>query len=841
MLAGLVLANLISSSNMGDWSFDYQSRSGLKVVASDVNIVQGSFFQYYAPGWTKGYYSSNWDDQVITRTPEGTRVTFGNPNSAASGTIDFRRVGNALIAEYELAWNSDDPCMIEASFGHLWAPAFLQGTVQTAGVTARTFTKPPVPSATPEARQIGSPSNQFAFKNPLLNLNVSVKGANPLLFDARQYSGDFAVGKQLWWFGDSEIPVSRSFPAKFRVEYQIETAKSSPSQSVPVEAKPKVANTALVPAETKLPLIPKPKSYAKRSGTPLAISWKKPQLGRDQITGWEAATSWLKSRFEVIESAGVPISFKKDSSIVSEGYRLSVDSKSATITASEPAGFKFGLMRLANLTFTEKGKLSVEPCIIEDRPSIHFRGLHTFVGPRAIGYQSRLIQNLMNPMMMNRVVLQCERTAWESTPGTNTGITMSKQQLTSLVTKYQEAGIRPIPLIQSFGHMGWLFENGKNLDIALNPQVPFTIDPNKPRSREVLEGIWNEALEIFNPDIAHFGLDEVNLRGMSTDSKTLTNLWRIHVPWLASYAQKKGVKMMLWGDNLLAPGQAPDATNGTNPEEAKRRREVLPKGAIIADWHYINNADPKIYRSIDLFKSEGFDVVASTWNRPQNIQGFFKAAELAGSGALQTTWAGYESNLDNMLRARTQFSAYALAAEHAWSGEKPSYDLNDAFKRLYFAERLPLNPRKGNHWILGKVAESKRIGNVNFELLEPLNFYCPLTEVGKSSPKIRTITVAPHRASAFSIAFESKFALGDHDQIARVTVIQASGQKSEFKVNYCTHVTAPDDSQKPLAAFQVENIAAPVFKLETNSEIKSIEIECTNPSSGLILRGITTW
>jgi len=418
---------------------------------------------------------------------------------------------------------------------------------------------------------------------------------------------------------------------------------------------------------------------------------------------------------------------------------------------------------------------------------------------------------------------------------------MSKLQLSSLVGKYRESGIEPIPLIQSFGHMGWLFENGKNRDIALNPEVPFTIDPNKPRSREVLAGIWGEALTIFKSQIAHFGLDEVNLRGMTTDSKTLTSLWRVHVPWLASFAQKKGVKMMLWGDNLLAPGQAPDATNGTTPEEAKLRREVLPKGAIIADWHYINNADPKIYRSIDLFKSEGFEVVASTWNRPLNIQGFFKAAELSGSGVLQTTWAGYESNLDNMLRARDQFTAYALAAEQSWSGEKPSYDVSDAFRRLFFAERVPLLPKKGSQ-ILGSNPGAKAlIGNVNFQLFDPQNFYCPISQVGSNSPNIRTFTCEKLKANAIAVAVESKFALADHEQIAIVRVVQASGQKSEFKINYGTHVTAPDDPKKPLAAFSLGSFAAPVFRLETDSEIKTIEIECTNPSSGLALRAITAW
>ena len=44
---------------------------------------------------------------------------------------------------------------------------------------------------------------------------------------------------------------------------------------------------------------------------------------------------------------------------------------------------------------------------------------------------------------------------------------MSREDLVKLFKLYRDAGIEPTPLIQSFGHMGWLFMNGQNKDLAL--------------------------------------------------------------------------------------------------------------------------------------------------------------------------------------------------------------------------------------------------------------------------------------------------------------------------------------------------------------------------------------
>jgi len=63
-------------------------------------------------------------------------------------------------------------------------------------------------------------------------------------------------------------------------------------------------------------------------------------------------------------------------------------------------------------------------------------------------------------------------------------------------------------------------------------------------------------------------------------------------------------------------------------------------------------------------------VVAASLNNTENIRNVARAAAEAGAkGAIQTTWAGYESK-ESILRAgeRRQITAFVLAAEYFWNG-----------------------------------------------------------------------------------------------------------------------------------------------------------------------------
>jgi len=144
----------------------------------------------------------------------------------------------------------------------------------------------------------------------------------------------------------------------------------------------------------------------------------------------------------------------------------------------------------------------------------------------------------------------------------------------------------------------------------------------------------------------------------------------------------------------LTKQEASDAGNAPDQEHAERRRAVIPRRTWIADWHYA--AKPP--QTLQIWKDARMQPIAASWYRPENIQAFGLQALSTGSGTLQTTWAGYESNEERMRLNLSQFSAMILAAEISWAGgKKPlnklGYDPAVEFLRLFDAKPISLKKR----------------------------------------------------------------------------------------------------------------------------------------------------
>jgi hypothetical protein len=284
----------------------------------------------------------------------------------------------------------------------------------------------------------------------------------------------------------------------------------------------------------------------------------------------------------------------------------------------------------------------------------------------------------------------------------------------------RENGIEPIPLVQSLGHGEWMFKNGRNRDLAEDPDTPYAYAVTEPKTYRFIHGVYREALELFQgTDFFHIGHDEVAIRGrypFREEAKKLgeTNLFLRDVEQHRQFFEHDDVKLMLWGDMLLSRGEANDAAaNAKSKEEAKHRRDSLPRDAVICDWHY-QPAPPADYRSLKLFHDEGFDrTIACTWYNPDDICNFASAARVYGAwGVLQTTWAGYHVTQETLDRDARQFIAYVLAAEYAWSDHSPPpqklpWRAEEVFARAMNPRREETSPRAGVTIDLSKAANVK--------------------------------------------------------------------------------------------------------------------------------------
>jgi hexosaminidase len=377
----------------------------------------------------------------------------------------------------------------------------------------------------------------------------------------------------------------------------------------------------------------------------------------------------------------------------SEGYRLVVETNGLLIQSSTTQGAFYGLQTLSQLWQSAGSRQSCPVLEIEDWPAMRFRGVHWFPSASGVPMHARLITNVFGALKFNRSVIQCEAARWDKHPEITAPNAISKADLRKLVEACRACCLDPIPLLNVPGHAEWVFRNDSNLDFAEDPQTPYAYCVNNPKSMEFIHDVLSECLPIFQSQFCHIGHDEVTMRGRFPNPEcprckdaTVTELMVKHANRLGEWLNRQGVESMIWGDMLLGPGEAKDATHAKTLEDARQRRDEIDKRTIIVDWHYVASADA---RSIEILRQAGFRVVAASWYTPGNIQHLAQAALAGGAdGLLQTTWMGYFPDERAMRSELRQFTAFVLAAEYAWSGRKESpdqlgYDPKEIFQKAY--------------------------------------------------------------------------------------------------------------------------------------------------------------
>lgn len=827
--------------------FDVKSGSGLTVKVGGIPVVRGTWFQLYEPDWSRGYYTSQYGEQEIKKLPDGTfQLTWRTKDGRGSGSQTFRQEGDRLVVNYTFLWTGEKPIQAEVTAGMVWAPAVQSGTLVADGKPTRSLTATTYGSQALAVRRFAPESSSYAFRSPAVE--VGITSSRPLvLFDARGYQQGWAEKAPLFWLGADGVDLKPNEPVSFRVEWNLRgtprAAQPGTNRSVATIPLPDVQS----PDTSLPPLIPMPQRNYLNWNKPIELTgaYHFPIGTFDYFPDFKRS---LAQRFILppVTPKTRRVNFDGGVSklgLVPGGYRIKIDEKGVSVVGEELEGLQNGLLRLAQLAFTKDGKLWLPGGALIDQPASTFRGVHLFVGPRATEFHKELWSRVLRPLGYNRVVLQCERTQWNATPGIETSISMKREALAGLFAMYRGLGVEPIPLIQSWGHMEWLFANSKNLDLVWNPVDPYAIDPRKPEAQAKLKAIWAEATALLKPKYLHFGLDEVDMRGYLGTPSELTTLWEQHLPFLGTIAKENNAKMMLWGDKALGPGEAPDATHGATLADAKARRAAIPKGAYITDWHYKPDPNPLPFaKPLELWREEGFVPIASPWYRPENTRGFGLAAFATRTGFLQTTWCGYESWEGGMLDALEQFSAMILTADYGWSGRQDTlaelpYKPAEIFRKMYFDAPSPLKPLPGEALAFGE--GDLQIGPYRFRTGTPVQLESRLTEEGAANPQGVVLPGSKAPVSAVILAAVSAVPGDEGETIANVELRLASGAIKAFPIRYGLDVRAGDDAKPTNRAIRAGRISAIRLDLTPGSIVKAVVIRAANPVSGLRVEGVS--
>jgi hexosaminidase len=463
---------------------------------------------------------------------------------------------------------------------------------------------------------------------------------------------------------------------------------------------------------TDLLIIPEPKSLHRETGIFVGrreTAWWLQGPECDERL-WLAASSWLAARtgqFTTNSGAGYCLEIGKNQRPAGamgaetnepwgtnpEGYHLLVTTQGISLEASTAQGAFYGLQTLGQLMKMDGRNFSCPAVEIKDWPSLRFRGVHWFPSASGTPMYRQLIDTVFSTLKFNQCVVQCEAARWDSHPEIAMTNSISKADLRMLVEECRRRFIEPIPLVDVPGHADWMFRHHQNTNLVEDPATPYACCVRNPQTIKLIEDVMTECIDVFHPQMFHIGFDEITLRGRFPNpdcpfchGATATTLMTESANRLAEWLAARGIKTMMWGDMLLGPGEAADATSAATVAEAKLRRSGLSKKITIADWHYVWNADST---SLDALQRDGFHTIAATWEEPVNIFRFSQAAIFSGAdGLLQTTWDGYFPDQREIKRELEQFAAYVIAADYAWSGRRDppaqlGYDAREIFRRAY--------------------------------------------------------------------------------------------------------------------------------------------------------------
>ena len=375
-----------------------------------------------------------------------------------------------------------------------------------------------------------------------------------------------------------------------------------------------------------------------------------------------------------------------------EGYRMHVGPSRIVITGHDSHGTFYGAQTLCQMVSRDAEGVFVSGADIDDYPALAWRGAHLFVGNHALPFHEKLIARVFARLKLNNLVLQCEQAKWDTLGKAAPPWAMSKKDLKTEIAFARRYGMTVTPLVNSVGHMPWLFTDPANLHMAEDPQTPYAAFVADQQTDRFLFRLHDEVLDTFHSDSLHIGGDEVTQRGRYPYRSlgacpTVAEAFVTHITRLHDHLKARGVRTLLWSDMLLAPGEALDAANAPTPQQANEMRHRLPKDIVLTDWHYTPDGP---YPSPALLQKAGFGpVIGATCSIPKNISHFSRALADGGQrGLLQTTWAGYNSSEANFLHEKRQFVAFVVAAECAWNGGRVDpqhlpYDPAKEFDALY--------------------------------------------------------------------------------------------------------------------------------------------------------------
>jgi hypothetical protein len=717
--------------------------NGLSIAIDGVPVVRKSTLNLVKPGFTGEVLYQTTTKPVISgwhAATDGTQtatVTLENENAVGKYTITVEP-NDAVDVDFRYRLKQNIPAEIEYGAGYL-SGMVLQGATMSgpddSGVPlVQIPLAPPVSGRSQEQNRLAPLLGEVRFATRLGFLTVRYDGTapKPVLFDARSDAQDWAKEFPVFWLGigSPQQPIvfaegEKQARFRFTIGPRPGIATVDITEMRGVVSRLPLQKDAYTPPQTTTPLIiPRPKQATFPAGSPpfrlnamtkIALASDKPEIK----SAGRLLQQAIAERYGFTPELLAPVAPRPGATNVitigvgsegvpnrPEGYAVNVLPARIIINGRDTAGSLWGVQTVIQLLSADATGPMIRAARIEDWPTLSVRGVHLFHGQKALPFHQKLIDRVFSRFKMNMLVIQAEQVRWDADPEVAPSWAGTKADLKAEIEYARERGIRTYPLVQSYGHMEWLFNKPKNREYAEDPDLPYAVNFTNPEAVAYLEKFNAEADDLFAAPAFHIGLDEVTMRGRfpyRSKPREFSDLLVTSGKHWRDFFKKRGKETWMWADMALHPDEVrPSFGTAPTAADAAKVRAGLPKDIVMVDWQYGTHAR---FPSLQKLKEAGFTrVIAATWFRPENIQNLSKAAAQAGIlGALQTTWAGYESK-EEILNTpeRRQFTAMVLAAEYFWNGgEGPapnalSYDAESVFAhQMAGPDPAAMKPRAG--------------------------------------------------------------------------------------------------------------------------------------------------
>lgn len=695
---------------VGPLTVEYQPRPGGMAIRWDgVSVSRHSGLVVTTPPWAPHFYVGPTEQAVAgaTQSQADGATTLEIIHQGTDAFVGHERLtlspSGTLVQDFEGRFELEDAEALVQWRAAALNPSLLMGMRFRAHAADGTITDGVFPvTPQPEEPPIARGFRRLVIETRLGPMSIEVESDQPLVLYDHRASRWSNPEDPYFWFGDLGTRIRADQPVKYRITYTFPPAIKS-AENKPVEFSLPVARhaDAQVSRLDGAPrIVPRPKEIRLAEGSVMVSHLPQPDEASGQQP-WRLAEQKLLRHWRTL-AAGVQegrqpdarLRFRlaaADDAVQPEGYVLNIDADGIDIAAADTNGFLYAVQTLKQLSWHNgAGQIEVRNAQIRDWPALAFRGVHIFTGGKGPQLHEKLLRDVLAASKFNHVVLESEYIKWDAYPKIHhPEFGMDKADVRRILEVCRSLGIEVTPLVQSLGHCQWMFVNDENLDLAEDPEARYAYCVTNPKTYDFIFTVFQEALDLFEPRAFHIGHDEYTDRGRvpyREESKkfTVEELFMQDTLKLHGWLKERGVKVMMWGDMLLAKGEAPDACHAKSRESAQSLREQLPSDIIITDWHYAAEP-PERFTSLGVFQDRGHPTIAATWYRPGNIVGFAHAAHQQKSlGLLQTTWAGYSLDPESFARETHQYIAHVLAGEAAWNADRAvSLDLLDAGEAFF--------------------------------------------------------------------------------------------------------------------------------------------------------------